>query len=814
MFRTVLAGSFLRTHTVLLLATMAVCGNPRPAAARAIVAADFPAPACTSGLPTTEMRTAHIVPPLVAGQMAVRVVNQSPSATIEIQKLGGPALLGPVATKDSWQFDLAAALVAGNQIRVCMTHTMPIFASTCGEWTTVEAAPASLDAPRFVNVAIDAGASALAVGGIHPGAEVVLKVGGVVASRVWAAAANGVSLPLDSSLVAGTVLTVSQEIGAVVSPAATKALTTGPRPLVAPRIQGPLQDEDVSVWVSNVTPGSLVEIVDSASGTVLGSQLMGESIGLVSTSPLSGSVYARATRNGASTSGATVSLSVISKSLLRLESDFNFGVINTTNQEGVPKKGRIYRPLFAATVSPVMFIMHGQEPGNNCDLPGVGGAWNQVGFQGDSYLGYEDLADELAALGFWVFSIAVEPDMMAVADRLELLDAVVDDVLTAGYAGVDFDSPLGFVGHSLGGDTVMIYATTAPLNLDVRAVLGIAPSSWGIVDPGLGLDPPAGVPLLHLMGSEDYFFDNGFASNLRAMHQYDTAWHDKSQVLLRGAGHDCFNACWCLTSNNQGSLEEEDHQEVLRLLAVPFFHGYLEDDPEEWEPYFQTQVRPKGLYRYDLTMQHHAPTDAYLLDNFGDLENEVFLKNYNVNRTLNGRGGLISETNAATGRQEENHAALEVGLGVPYQAEHLDGERVLLIDWDSYSWEYVSKIPLDETLAVDATDLLSFRIMAVAGDAVNDLVGVEGFEQDLLVAVSDGTHEARVRAGAVGAISYPFPDSNGDPVHVFSTVRIPMDAFTAWAPDLDLANVREVKFRSAMRDEGRVLIDDLEFVHD
>lgn len=313
------------------------------------------------------------------------------------------------------------------------------------------------------------------------------------------------------------------------------------------------------------------------------------------------------------------------------------------------------------------------------------------------------------------------------------------------------------------------------------------------------------------MGSEDYFFDNPSADFLRSIHHYDTAWRSKTQVMVRGAGHNCFNACWCLTTTLPGSLSEAGHQEVLSLLAKPFFHGLLEGIPSEWAPYFKTHVRPKGLYQYDLTMQHHAPAGVYLLDNFGDAQNEVYVKNVNANTSLNARGGTVTEVNAAPARQEETHLDLETSLGVPYQAEHLEDELVLLVEWNGYGWEYTSEIPANETLALEPTDLLSFRVMAVAGDNANDLAGDEGFEQDLIVIVSDGDHEARVRAGAAGPVPYPFPDATGDPVHVFATVRIPMDAFTASAPDLDLSDVRSVKLRSAVRDRGRLLIDDLEF---
>lgn len=81
---------------------------------------------------------------------------------------------------------------------------------------------------------------------------------------------------------------------------------------------------------------------------------------------------------------------------------------------------------------------------------------------------------------------------------------------------------------------------------------------------------------------------------------------------------------------------------------------------------------------------------------------------------------------------------------------------------------------------------------------------------DLLVAVSDGSETATVRMGSAGLAPYPAPASQ--PWAVFRTVRLPMDAFTAVNPSLDLNGIASVTLRLDLHPTGRVLIDDLEFV--
>lgn len=786
---------------------------PASAFASAPVLGDYPAPACTSSLPTSEVRGPVLVPPVHAGDTVVRILNQSPAATVQIQKLGtGPIASAP--SKNGWEFNLPNALVAGEQVRVCQTHTVPNPVSVCGEWLTVESAPAALPAPRFVYVTVEAGARSVALAGVHPGAEVVITIAGVEHGRRWAGPNNAVSIPIDPSLAVGTQLVATQNLGGVTSPSTSKTLSSGQRPVNAPRILGPIQSGDFGVWVSNVTPGTLVEVVESATGVVIGSKEMGEAVGLVATCPINGSVYARAKRGLITRTGATVNLSSFGLSYIHLEGDFDFGTMQTSaGYSSVAKKGRWYGPWAVPPGSPVVFMIHGQQPGQACDLPTEGDTWTTPGFSGDSYLGYDYVAEALAAMGVWVFSIDVEDSFLPTYDRAQLLEEVVDDVLHSSYLGVTPDSPVGLFGHSLGGDAAMAFATNHPTWIDVRGVFAIAPASWGVTTPSIGLDPANGVPLLHLMGSEDYFFDDSFDA-LRSIQQYDTAWKSKTQVMLKGAGHNCFNRCWCLDDPYGNTLSESAHQEVVTLLAKPFFRGLLQGPASEWAPYFGALVRPRGLYRRDLTIAHHAPAGAFLIDNFGDPQTELTVRNFNLSTSVNARGGAITEVNAAAARQEKTHSNMESTLGVPYQAEHLPDDRSLIVKWAGIGWEYNSEIPAGDLLAASATDFLSFRVVAVAGAAANQFSGEYGFDQDLIVSISDGEHEGRVRAGAVGPVPYPYSDFDGDPVHVMATIRIPLDAFTAAAPDLDLSNLRRITFRSGVREEGRLIIDDLEVARD
>lgn len=746
-------------------------------------------------------RPPQIAEPVFEGDSAIRIHDQVAGGSLDIFSMTwGIQQLG-VPTQNASTFSLAATATAGDQLYACQSGGIgPV---QCSPWITVQPRPATLSAPALPHLVLRGG-SAVTVSGVHPGAEVWIESNGVEIGRRWAGPDTSVSVPIPGNLPAFAPLTARQEIDSVQSGSiGTVVWPLSPGP-ATPRVAGPVVAGDVAVWVVSITPGSLVEVVDVGSGDVLGAAHVGETIAKVATCPVTGSIQVRVTRDGQVATSAMRALSVVpAVHGVASDADFDYGL---DAGSGLQMKGRLYLPTGAVGSNPVVFLVHGNMPTNTCDVPGTG--HTGILDHDDSYVGYGYLAYQLIARGFVVYSLEIPKDTLPDV-RARLLLATVDEAISR-RAELDTASPIGFFGHSLGGSAVIYARSIADPGLQLRAVVAVAPTTQSLdyadFDPATG---PA-APLLHVFGSDDYFFGGGCSLGdiLCSLRQYDAAWGTKSQLFIANAGHNEFNTCWGVAEVD-GRLSMDEHQRILAAYTVPFFHGLLTGAGAEFAPYFEGSVRPKGMYHFGLSMQHHRPGGLVVVDSFGDPPGETLFPNDNTDPFLNSQGGAISQTVppwAAVGIEEDTQEALQP-LG-SYEHAHEPTARALLLRWDSIGHQYVSELPTPVTAPPNG--VVSFRVMAVGGDPANDVDGVEGLPIDLMVELSDGTTTAKVRAGSAGPLLYPFAGEDGSYRQVFRTVRVPMSSFTTVAPGLDVASLRTIRIGGRVRSHGRLVIDDLE----
>jgi hypothetical protein len=748
-------------------------------------------------------RPPQIATPIYEGDSTIRIHDQVAggaldifSATWGIQQLGVP-------TQSSGAFNLAVSATPGDHIYACQFGGNPASVE-CSPQVTVQTRPGTLAGPELPYPVLR-GAAAVTVSGVHPGAEVWIESNGVELGRRWVGPDTSVSIPVPDTLPAFTPLTVRQKINSVVSGSHGTVIWPLSPNVAVPQVMGPVMQDDVAVWVTGITPGSLVEILNANNGAVVGFARVGEPVAKIPTCPIISPVQARVTRDGQVATSATRSMGYYYGPYgLLSEADYDFGVDPSS---GLQMEGREYVPSTTLPSNPVVFLVHGNRPQAYCDIVGKGDSGPSVD---DSSVGYDYLAYELVQRRFIVYSLKIPYDTLPDA-RARLLLATVDEVMSR-RADVDANSPLGFFGHSLGGDAVIYARSIADPSLALKAVLAVAPTahSLGYAD----FDPATGprAPLLHVFGTDDYFFDdvpdctsNEFECSLR---QYDASWGSKSQLFVKGAGHNEFNTCWGQVDPN-GTLPMEEQQEILSAYAVPLFHGMLNGFSADFAPYFQGSVRPRGMYHFDLSMQHHRPAGTTVIDSFGDPPAELSFPDDNTDPLVNSQGGAVSQQNPpvfATGIQEGTH--VDVAAEAGYANSHEPAQRALLLEWDSIGHQYVSQLPTP--VAAAATDVLAFRVMAVGGDPANDVDGHTGVPTDVMVELSDGTFTAKVRAGSAGAILYPFVGDSGDYRQVFRTVRLPLVAFKTVAPALNLSSLRTVRIGGRLRSTGRLVIDDLE----
>ncbi len=781
----------IRTHMTALIclcffASSAHAGDP---------IGDYSPAFCTSQNPSDGLAPV-IVGPVYAqgngplypnGAVTLHVHNQSTGSTLQFFTDSSGLIGGPIATKNNSAFNPTGAIFPNDTLSVCQTGALQ---SICSNEVTVQSQPGSLPRPLAPHT-VQRGAYAIEVSNVFPGATVtVSNLSGTVLGSRFSGVRTSVSVPIPETLPSFSPLLVTQTVGTLTSEAGRTLILPGVPVLNAPEILGPVERGDVAVTVSGVTPGSFVEIIDAGTGAVLASKAVGEPIAKVAACGLDGAtgVYARATRNGTSIDGPTLAFFDMPASLTVTESSFDFGASSSVPRFDLA--GQKWRPWISRNDAPALFIVHGNRPfsGGTPDT--------------ESHLGYTYIAERLASYGIHVYSLSIPEDDVLPDERASVLLDLVEEVVAGhGDASVTESSNLAFLGHSLGGEAVILAAQDSPRPL--AGLVAIAPTTHFFDE----LRPWDGVDSLHLFGTEDDYFITG-VSTLRALAQYDFAHFEKTQVFVRGLGHNAPNSYWN-SQNPDGILSLFEVQDLMQKLVEPWVFGKLSRRFSEVRGFYQGTTRRKGLNHFDMTFQYSNPSNIYPVDGFGDISVEFVIPDWNQDPFENAQGGIVYELNspAAPVLFEDQHYDLATVLP-NFTDLHFEHMQSAVLAWDQTNYRYVSEIPGVHSLS--SSDVLSLRAMVVGDDALNH--PSLALPQDFMLGISDGTHTALVRAGSQGEVHYPWQSADtNDEVHVFQTIRIPLSAFIASNPDIDIDNITEVRIQPRVRRSGRIIIDDLRF---
>jgi len=110
-------------------------------------------------------------------------------------------------------------------------------------------------------------------------------------------------------------------------------------------------------------------------------------------------------------------------------------------------------------------------------------------------------------------------------------------------------------------------------------------------------------------------------------------------------------------------------------------------------------------------------------------------------------------------------------------------------------------------MAIGSSDVVALRVGQFFEDATLNPPDVE---MDFFVTLDDGGNRPTVRAGAVAPIPYPDVREFATKRCPMRTIRIPVDAFTALNPSLDLGNITRIALQLNGRPTGHIFIDDIE----
>ncbi|WP_427017620.1 alpha/beta hydrolase family protein [Pseudarthrobacter sp. P1] len=746
-----------------------------------------------------------VLPALVAGDRTIRVGNQIANATVVVRirpdEHSDFEEFGPAATSENPEFGLNAPLAPGNVVTVVQTLCTVAVES---DPVTVLPGPAAVLPPVVVPPVNRCGAGML-VANLHQGALVRVFADGIPVGTAWAGDRSSIEVP--ANVAAHMSITATQFVGGVGSLPSSPPVEVGTAAPVVPRILEPVATGDHAVWVSHVTPGVRVTVW---SGTVrLGSAEAAEPVVQVPVAALDGPVHATALLCGELVQGPDVAPIAPPSGAggfsqpgeePRMYADFPVPAAADGGAFPMPIQGQLYFPSNdgktwprGARNVPLVVIAHGYW------APGVG-----------SYLGYDYLGRHLARWGMAVFSLNLDavnaethfadPHQFARGEIiLHTIDALAAD---PGLAGKLDTSRVGLVGHSMGGEGVVLAQhlnAGGARGYGIRGVVSIAPTNYR-TEVSL-----RDAKYLQLLGSMDLLSRSLLGSAwLNGFRIYDRAFSPKTHAWIYGARHNPFNRKWLQAGDTfeapwaDAALPPSEHENIARTLVNAFFQDAL-FGRHAYAGYLEGTVVPQSLRQLELYVQHrHEPRTV--IDNFGDVDEQASLAAQPLDKTANSLAlPAAAEGSGLLFWDDVQHTAS--GAATPHETQSTE------LSWNPPSAADARYGTGAGGPAATPRDAVSFRVGQFYPDASLNPAGAAA---DLLVTLDDGGQQATVRAGAIGPIPYPDVRDAAAGLCPMRTIRIPLDAFTAANAAFDPEKIQRIIFGLTARPTGRIFVDDIE----
>ena len=448
---------------------------------------------------------------------------------------------------------------------------------------TAVAAPLPLPAPTIDNVYETQ--QQLVVRGVVNGATITLSRNGapIANSSCW-----GGSITMSGiTAAANDEFSATQQLCPGDPSSDPGKTTTQPCSAIpAPKV-GPVQAGDITITVTNYVPGGVIDIyvnlVNHGFGSgpviVLDATLVAGDLVHVGQSIPKGCTGSTMTEVVVACVDGPVGTNPSARNL------FPVGTLEYTKGDA---HGSVYYPseddgpnqpfrsrLSALGRVPVVFMLHGNHSAGD-----------------PSFLGYDFFQQALAQQGFVAVSVDSNKfnfnggDFSNIEDRADLLlqNVVAVQGLDADpnsplHSAVDF-SKCGFMGHSRGGEAVIIAAEHLPVGVTLQSVLSLAPTDFARWFSVRELEPK-GYAYMTILPAGDGDVDANDGAKF-----YDKSHPGpfSSQLYVRHACHNFFNRQWAL---NDGAgtgppiMTRSDHEAILAAYGCALFRATLQMQPDQ-----------------------------------------------------------------------------------------------------------------------------------------------------------------------------------------------------------------------------------------
>lgn len=286
---------------------------------------------------------------------------------------------------------------------------------------------------------------------------------------------------------------------------------------------------------------------------------------------------------------------------------------------------------------------------------------------------------------------------------------------------------------------------------------------------------------------------------------YDVAERPKSHAWVHGLRHNPFHRRWVGTTD----AYEDSYASEAAPAAVPSWSPAASSVPSSCAPSPAEPNTPTTWRAWSCrrvigvpAFLQHSRGPRTVVDNHGDADPQAGLVAAALDATTNSLGLPVDSAPAGALSPLED---VEL-VGLPNVAHDTKGVH---FGWKGPGGAYRSAA----AIAVPTPDgSIAVRAAQLYEDVTANPPGVAA---DVFVVVHDGSGtDAWVRLGASATVPYPdhdlTNDAGPDPLAMMRTVSIPIDAFTAAAPDLDTDDIRSVALLASARPTGHLLADDLE----
>ncbi|MDX1414722.1 MAG: hypothetical protein R3293_11065 [Candidatus Promineifilaceae bacterium] len=239
-------------------------------------------------------------------------------------------------------------------------------------------------------------------------------------------------------------------------------------------------------------------------------------------------------------------------------------------------KGLVYFPYFFRSWStraraPIVVMAHGNH--NPAD---------------PSYRGYKYFQIQLARIGIIAVSVDcnalngraggvknIEDRADLIIDNIKYFQGLDQDPNSVFFEKIDFTN-LGLMGHSRGGDAVVMIPEVPIQDVIIKAVLALAPTNFRYWD-GLPTIRPQGYAFMTILPAAD---GDVWANNGAQFYDQAIPGPYKSQVYAHNANHNFFNREWLhddsISAMPHGPLfSRYDHECILSAFGCALFRTSL-----------------------------------------------------------------------------------------------------------------------------------------------------------------------------------------------------------------------------------------------